>query len=180
MRIVLILLTVLCAQAVAGSAQSQVDPWVDECGTLVHSLDFVLFQPAGSSSRYHLDDYGSYTVGDSVRVTGQLNSVCDLVILWMQASGCIESNTIADWDCGGCCIGTKGNIDGDPDDLQDIGDLTVLIDFLFISHTPLICPEEADFDSDGVVDIGDLTWYIRCMFMLPPGGCEFPPCPVSD
>jgi len=29
------------------------------------------------------------------------------------------------------------NVDGDPEDLCDIGDLTALIDFLFISFTPL-------------------------------------------
>ncbi len=67
----------------------------------------------------------------------------------------------------GCCIGITGNIDGDPDELVDIGDLTVLIDYLFITYTPLGCPQEAniDADPDGLVDIGDLTFLIDFLFI---------------
>jgi hypothetical protein len=37
--------------------------------------------------------------------------------------------------CDGCCIDLAGNVDGDPEDLIDLGDLTKLIDYLFISFT---------------------------------------------
>ncbi|UCC44604.1 MAG: hypothetical protein JSU65_01355 [Candidatus Zixiibacteriota bacterium] len=72
-------------------------------------------------------------------------------------------------DCGvcGCCVGRTGNVDNDPEDICDIGDLTKLIDFLFISYTPPVCMEEANCDGsgDGVVDMGDLTKLIDFLFI---------------
>ncbi|MDZ4723539.1 MAG: thrombospondin type 3 repeat-containing protein, partial [candidate division Zixibacteria bacterium] len=58
---------------------------------------------------------------------------------------------------GGCCIGSTGNVDGSLDDVVDIGDLTALIDNLFITLAPLLCTAEGDIASppDAVVDIGD-------------------------
>jgi len=72
--------------------------------------------------------------------------------------------------CGsGCCIGMTGNIDCDIDDIVDIGDLTMLIDNLFITFPPLCCPEEANCDgmSEGGIDVdlGDLTALIDYLFI---------------
>ncbi|HUV31740.1 MAG TPA: M14 family zinc carboxypeptidase [Acidobacteriota bacterium] len=68
---------------------------------------------------------------------------------------------------GTCCYRMSGNVDCDPDDIVDIGDLTRLIDYLFISEEPLCCPDEANCDGDfaGVVDIGDLTRLISYLFI---------------
>jgi hypothetical protein len=57
-----------------------------------------------------------------------------------------------------------------------MGDLTVLIDFLFIhqSSYSLRCRDEADVNGDTVVDIADITLMIESLFMtLAP----LPPCP---
>jgi len=79
-------------------------------------------------------------------------------------------------DSSGCCRGLTGNIDNDPDDLVDIGDVSRLIDHLFITYVPLECPQEAniDGDPDGLVDIGDLTWLIDFLFITytPLGPCQ--------
>ena len=66
-----------------------------------------------------------------------------------------------------CCIGLTGNVDGDPTDMIDLGDLTSLIDFLFISFTPPECMAEANVDGDpsGLVDLGDLTALIDFLFI---------------
>ena len=66
-----------------------------------------------------------------------------------------------------CCTGMTGNVDCSPDDNVDIGDLTVLIDNLFLSNTPLCCNGEANCDGDptGNVDIGDLTALIYYLFI---------------
>ena len=50
-------------------------------------------------------------------------------------------------------------IDNEPADIVDLGDLTSLIDYLFISFTELDCFEEANIDGDeaGSVDLGYLT-----------------------
>ncbi|HUV29614.1 MAG TPA: prenyltransferase/squalene oxidase repeat-containing protein [Acidobacteriota bacterium] len=69
-----------------------------------------------------------------------------------------------------CCIGLTGNIDCDPAEVVDIGDLTALIRYLFIPPIPtLCCPEEANVDGDleGIIDIGDLTALIAYLFISP-------------
>ena len=81
-----------------------------------------------------------------------------------------------------CCTGTSvGNIDGSPDNLVSLGDLSALIDCLFISLNPPACIEEADVDLSGQpnpdaesVSLGDLTALIDHLFIsLNP----LPPCP---
>jgi len=69
--------------------------------------------------------------------------------------------------CDGCCVGLTGNVDNDPTDGVDLGDLTKLIDYLFISFTEPDCIEEANIDGDpsGTVDLGDLTALIDYLFI---------------
>ncbi len=76
-----------------------------------------------------------------------------------------------------CCTGpSRGNVDGSPDQLITMGDLTTLIDHLFISLLPLDCIDEGNVDlsADGLVTMGDLTTLIDHLFIslnsLPP--CE--------
>ncbi|MBU0983639.1 MAG: hypothetical protein KKA42_07200 [candidate division Zixibacteria bacterium] len=83
----------------------------------------------------------------------------------------------------GCCVGTRGNVQLEPacdpgDQSVDIGDLTALIDHLFISFAPICCEDEADITPaingmppDGSVDVGDLTGMIDHLFI------NFPPMP---
>ncbi|MBI5267632.1 MAG: hypothetical protein HY851_10410, partial [candidate division Zixibacteria bacterium] len=75
-----------------------------------------------------------------------------------------------------CCIDLTGNIDCDLSRVIDIADLTVLIDNLFISFTPLCCPAAAniDFDAEGGVDISDLSRLIDYLFInfTPPEACR--------
>ncbi len=76
-----------------------------------------------------------------------------------------------------CCAGPSvGNVDGSADNLVTMGDLTVLIDHLFISLNPLNCwPEgNVDLSSDYLVTMADLTVLIDHLFIsLNP----LPPCP---
>jgi hypothetical protein len=75
----------------------------------------------------------------------------------------------------GCCE-MMGNVDGSTDGLVGMGDLTVLIDNLFITLTPLECAEEGNLDvsADGFVGMGDLTILIDHLFItLAP----LPACP---
>jgi PKD repeat protein len=76
-----------------------------------------------------------------------------------------------------CCVGESGNVDNDPAELVDIGDLTRLIDYLYISGTPPECLAEANVDGDaeGLVDIGDLTAVISYLYIPPnpvPAVCQ--------
>jgi C1A family cysteine protease/PKD repeat protein len=75
----------------------------------------------------------------------------------------------------GCCV-LVGNLDRSSDNLVTMGDLTVLIDHLFISLTPLFCVDEGNLDmsADNLVTMGDLTVLIDHLFIsLSP----LPACP---
>ncbi|MBD3257535.1 M28 family peptidase [candidate division GN15 bacterium] len=76
-----------------------------------------------------------------------------------------------------CCISpTVGNYDRSPGGTVDLGDLTVLIDHLFVSLTPIGCPTAGNIDMspDGEVTLVDLTVLIDHLFIsLSP----LEPCP---
>jgi hypothetical protein len=78
---------------------------------------------------------------------------------------------------GSCCVPpVRGNVDNSPDNMVTMGDLTVLIDHLFISLNPLTCTDEGNVDvsADNMVTMGDLTVLIDHLFIsLNP----LPPCP---
>jgi hypothetical protein len=67
----------------------------------------------------------------------------------------------------GCCAGFTGNVDCSPDDRSDIADLSRIIDYLYISYTPLCCTEEADVDGSGNIDAADLTVLIANLYLNP-------------
>ena len=77
-----------------------------------------------------------------------------------------------------CCIGQSGNVDHDPDELVDIGDVTALISYLYIPPNPEpSCVSEANVDGDpsGIIDIGDLTALIGYLYVSP--NPELADCP---
>jgi hypothetical protein len=75
----------------------------------------------------------------------------------------------------GCCVGLTGNVDCDGSDGVDISDLSALIDYLYISFTPLCCPGEANVDGDPAagIDISDLSALIDYLYIsfTPPASC---------
>jgi hypothetical protein len=78
-----------------------------------------------------------------------------------------DADGIGDLCEGGCCVGITGNVDDDVEGLIDIGDLTAIIDYLYISNTEPNCLDEANVDGDpeNLVDIGDLTALIDYLYI---------------
>lgn len=79
----------------------------------------------------------------------------------------------------GCCINSRGNLDGSPDDAVSLGDLTLLIDHLFISLEAPGCWPEANVDGSipegtGSVTLSDLTVMVDHLFV---SMTELTPCP---
>ena len=78
-----------------------------------------------------------------------------------------------------CCLGDRGNFNGDINDEVDISDVVFLVDYMFNGGDPYPCFEEADIfpnDSpDGSLDISDLVAMIDYMFNNGPAP---PPCPA--
>jgi hypothetical protein len=66
-----------------------------------------------------------------------------------------------------CCVGSVGNINGDPAELVTIGDLSMLIDLLFINIGDPDCKEEANVNGDpeGMITIGDVSALIDHLFI---------------
>ena len=82
--------------------------------------------------------------------------------------------------CDEGCIGSRGNVDGDPNENVDISDISYLINHLFLNPPgpPPPCPLEGnvDGDPDGEINVSDLTYLIEYMFGTPNGPAP-PPCP---
>ncbi|MBN1211300.1 MAG: M28 family peptidase [candidate division Zixibacteria bacterium] len=65
-----------------------------------------------------------------------------------------------------CCVGFTGNTNCSGEEEPDISDITTIIDYLYISHQPLCCPEEADANgSGGDPDISDITRIIDYLYL---------------
>ena len=73
-----------------------------------------------------------------------------------------------------CCILRTGNIDCDLDNGIDISDLSALIDHLYITYTPLCCPNSSNMDGVTGTDISDLTALIDYLYitLTPPASCQ--------
>ena len=88
---------------------------------------------------------------------------------------CMNVEVISAGDSCVCCVGLAGNVDCDQEDICDLGDLTKMIDYLFISFEEPTCREEANLDAsvDGIVDLSDLTRLIDYLFisLTPPAAC---------
>jgi hypothetical protein len=98
------------------------------------------------------------------------------------AVGASDSRPLTVNIVGGCCVDpTVGNIDGSADELVTMSDLTVLIDHLFITLSPLACLQEADLDQSGGrypqetdITMSDLTVMIDHLFITL---ATLPSCP---
>ncbi|MFZ5980438.1 MAG: LVIVD repeat-containing protein [Candidatus Zixiibacteriota bacterium] len=65
-----------------------------------------------------------------------------------------------------CCEGLTGNVNCSEEEDPDIADITALIDHLYLSHTPLCCPEEANCNGVGdYPDIADITAIIDYLYL---------------
>ncbi|MEW5796983.1 MAG: hypothetical protein AB1772_11565 [Candidatus Zixiibacteriota bacterium] len=87
----------------------------------------------------------------------------------------IVQNALMAYPLGECCRGIVGNVTCDPQESISISDITLLVDFLFISQQPLCCLAEADVNQSGGVDpteldisIVDITILIDYLFITGP------------
>lgn len=80
------------------------------------------------------------------------------------AAGAISDKPFSLIVNNGCCTGlTMGNVDCAG--IIDIGDITKMIQSLFITLETLCCTDEGDLDRSGNIDIGDLTMLIASLFI---------------
>ncbi len=75
-----------------------------------------------------------------------------------------------------CCIGMRGNADGDPGDSVNIADLTYLVAYTFLEGSAPPCIEEGNVDGAAVIvpiDVADITYLVAYLFL---GGPSPPAC----
>ena len=74
-----------------------------------------------------------------------------------------------------CCVGARGDANGDGGVMPDILDLTYLVDRIFRGGPPVGCPKEGNVNSDGAAtpNILDLTFLVDRIFRggPAPGAC---------
>ena len=79
-----------------------------------------------------------------------------------------------------CCVGSRGNVDNDDEDVIDIADLIYLVEFMFSSGPEPECWKEGNVNGDLTgdimhqVDMSDLVYLVDYMFS---NGPEPPDCP---
>ena len=75
-------------------------------------------------------------------------------------------STILGVEIKSCCIGMRGNIDKDANNIIDIVDLVYLVDYMFTAGPAPICIEQANIDGDlgEQVDISDLVALVYYMY----------------
>ena len=93
---------------------------------------------------------------------------------WMMAR-------VAGWvpSQGDCCVGRVGDANGSGDDEPTLGDVSALIDHLFISNRDLTCFDEADVNCSGDITLGDISVLVDYLFIT---GTELglQDCPVTE
>ncbi len=99
------------------------------------------------------NDFG-HSPNDLITVSG----FTDNLKLWSRGVNAPQSQCF-------CCAGLTGNIDCEPDGIVDISDLTRLIDYLYVTLTPLCCVAEANCDGQPGVDIADLSALIDYLYI---------------
>ena len=144
----------------------------DECGVIMPGVesDCLILRTDSSGDYTLLGEILYADGGQHIRVFGNVLAAARMSPCMQEGRHVkVDSVTLCEW----CCNGLAGNIDGDPDDVCDIGDLTRLIDFLYISRQAPQCMAEANVDGRDGVDIGDLTRLIDVLYISrnSPAGC---------
>jgi hypothetical protein len=147
-------------------------------------------EPSGTVYRFELDEYHDFS--SSLRMeAGPLTMAqyvamsalgMDSVYYWRYltshnggASYPDTSLTFAAYISRSCCQGRVGDVNGQGGDEPTISDISTLIDYLFISNSPLQCYQEADVDQSGGpnpapkdITIGDISRLIDYLFITGP------------
>ena len=137
-----------------------------------------LFELGGGVDNAHLG-WSVASAGDADH-----NGVTDLLLGGGAFTGSGESSVIllgtGDCDLVKCCQGKVGDANMSGNDDATLGDISAIIDFLFIAGTPLPCLEEADVNQSGGlwpteddITLGDISVLIDHLFISNP---ELPDC----
>jgi hypothetical protein len=125
-------------------------------GSGVHDLSISYFQPTYTVNIHPETHFSNYEMVEVI-LSSNIRSLSGVSL---------GQDFVFDFNTGSCCIDLTGNVDCSPVEQPDISDITRLIDYLYLSHNPLCCLEEADVDvSGGEPDISDITYLIDHLYL---------------
>ncbi|MEW5795419.1 MAG: M14 family zinc carboxypeptidase [Candidatus Zixiibacteriota bacterium] len=120
------------------------------------------------------------TSGGLFSGTPTIAATLELNLALVDASGAEDNQPLTLSILSGCCTGIVGDANNDGAYEPTIGDVTTLIDMLFITTQPVVCLAEADVNQSGGSDptvtdisIGDVTLLIDNLFI---SGVPLPEC----
>jgi M6 family metalloprotease-like protein len=106
------------------------------------------------------------------------SSAATMVSITVNSATCETAGLMVNFGIGiepSCCVGMRGNIDGDPLDEITVGDITEMVDYMFRGGQ-IECPEEANVDGDALeeINIADLTRLVSYSFKSggSPASCQ--------
>jgi len=115
-------------------------------------------------------DWNPHQVREALKMSGDHSVNPDNTYGW----GIINVDS-ANRSNPGCCAGIVGNINGLGGDIPTLGDISALIDYKFITLTPIPCLAEADINQSGGanpgpedITIGDIAILIDYLFITGP------------
>lgn len=160
--------------------------WTDISGDLPDfPINDVIVDPDLDSTLYIGTDFGAFYTTDLGVTWNQLGTGLPVVAIHdmdfhpgdrILAAG-THGRSMYKLDLGtgtpSCCIGSRGNVNGDPADQIDISDLVYLVDYSFNGGPAPPCFEEADVDASGEINIADIVYLVNYMFLgdFPPPAC---------
>ena len=131
---------------------------IDDCGFLYQSVDgCLLFNADYHSGTFRLANYGSFVAGNRVHVSGTHDPNC----FGPCGSSCIQANSISE-GCSQLCSGTDN--DANNDGRMNIGDVLLVIQYIFFDFQNFSCLEQADCNFDAKIEIDDLTCMVSLLF----------------
>ncbi len=101
---------------------------------------------------------------------------------WLHTLGhfCPWASYVVEEITDGCCVGNRGNVNGDQWDAVNVSDITFLIEYLFgVPLGPIPpCPVEANANGDAEeqITVSDITYLVDYLFGIPLGPAP-PACP---
>lgn len=134
----------------------------------VHTLAISYFSPTYT---VNIDPESNFNNFETVEVilSGNIRSATGVAL---------GEDFVFDFSTASCCVGLTGNANcagyGEDPEEPDISDIVRIIDFLYLSHDPLCCLEEADVDVSGpsipedpfsAVDISDIVFLIDHLYL---------------
>ena len=144
----------------------------DQDDVLVGSDDQIVYALDGATG----DPFWEYsTAGDVMQIkVGDISGdgAANIACVTFDSDGLVYAFT-ALYEPG-CCVGMRGNVDGDPLDEINIADLVYLVNYMFNEGSESPCFEEADVNGNGPLDIADLVYLVQYMFS---GGPDPEECP---